>query len=68
MQELGAVPLSENQGVDLEAWKDYPPPWTDKTRPQRFFSTLTTSGADNEVKRRDGSGRCKCLYVVAVGH
>ncbi len=60
MQDLGAVTLPGSPHMDVEAWKDYPQPWTDKSQPQRFFSgTATTAPGEPEAPRRDGKGRCK---------
>ncbi|KAL8882400.1 MAG: hypothetical protein Q9198_000594 [Flavoplaca austrocitrina] len=56
MQNLGAVPLSGSQDIDVEAWKDYPPPWTDKSQPQRFFSETATAPGEHKAQRRDGRG------------
>ena len=59
MQNLGAVPLSGSQDIDVEAWKDYPPPWTDKSQPQRFYSETATAPGEHKAQRRDGAGICK---------
>lgn len=59
MQNLGAVPLSGSQQMDVEAWKDYPRPWTDKSQPQRFSSGTATAPGEHEAPRRDGRGICK---------
>ncbi|KAL8645215.1 MAG: hypothetical protein Q9210_006834, partial [Variospora velana] len=55
IQSLGAVPVSGHQNMDpdTEAWNDYPRPWTDTSRPERFLSEK----ADNEAQQREGRGR-----------
>ncbi|KAL9632378.1 MAG: hypothetical protein Q9204_003822 [Flavoplaca sp. TL-2023a] len=57
MLNLGAVPLSGSQDMDVEAWKDYPPPWTDKSQPQRYFSETGIAPGEHKAQRRDGRGR-----------
>ncbi|KAL8897237.1 MAG: hypothetical protein Q9207_007318, partial [Kuettlingeria erythrocarpa] len=58
MQDLGAVTLpGSSPHMDVEAWKDYPQPWTDKSQPPRFFSGIASAPGEDEAPRRDGKGR-----------